>query len=670
MNWKLRQFASHRREFDRNALRMASDPPLESGEIPKRIGTGLGRNAEARGAALALQARAAAAELVVPDGQRERYEAAFARFSSVFPDTFYIRERGRFYPDVSEDKGRLLSAGFHNVMGFFRDDTPLVQMILDDRDKAELDRLWDEFDFIADFTKRTWIQYYFNQSGEVQGKGRESGTERPSDEEVSASPVVADLMDAYLAKVRADETSDPAAPEAIRHHFQQMDKAMRAVERMRADAKPRHREALLEFAERAYRRPLADSERDGLLGYYRDLIEQNGLTHEEAIRDSVVSVLMAPDFCYRMDLLDDFSGTRSLSSDRSPSNARPLSAYALASRLSYFLWSSMPDDRLLAQARAGALQSTAVLVGEVRRMLRDDRARGLATEFAGPWLDFRRFEQHNAVDRQRFPSFDHDLRRSMFEEPVRFVTDMIRNNGTVLDLLYGKHTFVDAVLARHYGMPGAQGGAGRWMRIDDARRFGRGGLLPMSVFLTKNSPGLRTSPVQRGYWLVRRVLGETIPPPPPEVPELPEDESKSEAPLRDMLARHRASPACSSCHSRFDSFGLAFEAYGPVGETRSEDLAGRPVDTAAVFPDGSTGAGLAGVLRYIRERREGDFLDNLSRKLLAFALSRSLKLSDEPLIERMKANLAASGHRVAALVETVVASPQFLNRREHPLRPG
>ncbi len=659
MNWKLREFAANRRKFDANALRMAGDPPLEDPELPDRKGLGLGRAAEARAEVMVIKARIGDPDLVVPDGERERYEAAFARFSEVFPDAFYISERGRFYPDNSEDKGRLLSAGYHNVMGYFRDDTALIELILDDHGKEKLDGLWDEFDFIADFTKRTWVQYFFNQSGEILGNGRESGSERPSDDAVSATPVINDLRDAYLAKAKAEPANDEIAQEAIRDHFKRVDDTLRAVERMRAQAEPRHLEAIVDFAERAYRRPLAPVERADILGYYRSLRDESGLTHEEAIRDSVVSVLMSPDFCYRVDLIDS-------AADPAPevsSGARPLSPYGLANRLSYFLWSSMPDDELLAHAAAGDLQDSDVLLAQTRRMLKDERMRGLATEFAGNWLDFRRFEQHNGVDRERFPRFDDELRRSMFEEPIRFVADVIHHDRSVLNLLYGDYTFANPPLARHYEMPKINGGSENWVRVEEAGRYGRGGLLPMSVFLTKNSPGLRTSPVQRGYWVVRRVLGEVIPPPPPVVPELPEDESKSELSVRDMLSSHRSNEVCASCHQRFDSFGLAFESYGPVGEKRTLDLAGRLVDTNADFPDGTQGSGVEGVLAYIRERRQGDYLDNLSRKMLAYALSRSLQLSDESVVEKMKSNLAANGHRFSSLIESVVSSPQFLNKR-------
>ncbi len=165
------------------------------------------------------------------------------------------------------------------------------------------------------------------------------------------------------------------------------------------------------------------------------------------------------------------------------------------------------------------------------------------------------------------------------------------------------------------------------------------------------------------------MLGETIPPPPPNVPELPSDEAKSDLPLRDMLAKHRENPVCATCHARFDSFGLAYEGYGPVGEGRTKDLAGRPVDSNAVFPGGSQGAGLEGVRAYIKEHRQKDFLDNLSRKLLTYALGRALLLSDEPVLARMQAGLAAANrYQFGAMVEAVVTSPQFLNRRNPDLR--
>ena len=380
--------------------------------------------------------------------------------------------------------------------------------------------------------------------------------------------------------------------------------------------------------------------------------EKDGLSHEDAVHDTIVSVLMSPHFCYRVDLPGAGSGVR------------PLSDYDLASRLSYFLWASMPDAELMARAAAGDLHRPEVLVKQARRMLRDDRVRGLATEFGGNWLDFRRFEEHNSVDRTRFKTFNDELRRSMFEEPVRFFIDLVRNDRSVREFLDAKYTFVNPSLARHYGMPEPKLGKDGWVRVDDARAYGRGGLLPMAVFLTKNSPGLRTSPVKRGYWVVRRLLGENIPAPPANVPELPDDEAKlGEVTLRQALARHRADKSCAGCHARFDAIGLAYEGYGPVGEFRTKDLGGRPVETRATFPGGGEGTGLDGLRAYVVERRGEEFIDNLCRKLLAYALGRSLLPSDDETIEIMHTRLAADGDRFGSLVESIVTSPQFRNRR-------
>jgi hypothetical protein len=315
--------------------------------------------------------------------------------------------------------------------------------------------------------------------------------------------------------------------------------------------------------------------------------------------------------------------------------------------------------------------------------------RGLATEFACNWLDCRRFEEHNAVDRERFPTFTNELRQAMFEEPIRYFIDVVQQNRSILDLVYGNDTFVNPVLAKHYGMPPAippltKGGLGgvrtrdasgparqagpttdEWVHIEDAQRYGRGGLLPMAVFLTKNAPGLRTSPVKRGYWVVRRLLGETIPPPPSTVPELPKDEANlGQLTLPQLLARHRADKSCAGCHRRFDAVGLVFEGFGPVGERRANDLSGHPVQTRATFPDGTEHNGLEGLRAYIRDKRQQDYVDNLCKKLLSYALGRGLLLGDKKTLNAMRARLAADGYAFGSLVEAIVTSPQFLNTRD------
>lgn len=697
LTWKFNQFNTHRRNFDPAALRNDTDPPLPVPEIPKYAA--LHGEAAPRWAALTQKSRVGDMDLVVPAAERPRYEASFARFASVFPDVFYVSERGKFFPDNSADAGRLLSAGYHNVMGFWRDDNPLMELILDDKGQKELNRLWLEFEFLAEPTKRTWTEYFFNQGGEVDNGAAEAGRVRPVGREVTDESVILEIRDLYIAKAIASDNAVAAAWMPV--HFNGIDNTLRSMEKLGTAAESKHLEALLKLASRAYRRPLSKVESDDIVAYYRTLRAKGGLTHEEAMRDSIVGVLVSPDFFYRIDLqtsapkpsAESAAGIPAAASSTVPAIGSPLSAIALASRLSYFLWSSMPDQELLAHATSGDLLNRDVLLAQARRMMKDDRSRGLATEFAANWLDFRRFETYNAVDRDRFPSFDNDLRQAMFEEPIRFVQNVIQRNSSVFDMLYGNYTFVNRALAKHYGMPGppeppvpvevevtAEAKATKstpeprstlvakvrdddWIRIDNAHRYQRGGLLPMAVFLTQGAPGLRTSPVKRGYWLVRRVLGEVIPSPPPVVPELPKDESTMILPVRATLEKHRANPACASCHARFDVFGLSFEGYGMVGETRTTDLAGRAVDTKAVFPGGMEGDGLKGVQAYIKERRQTGYLDNLSRKLLAYALSRSLMISDELTVERTKISLTANDYRFGSMVEAIVTSPQFLNKR-------
>ena len=656
-NWRLEEYAQNHSKSDPAALRADTDPAPKIIDVPKF--PGLHADATPRWLVIVNNSRASDADLVYPAGQTDKYQKSFARLASVFPDNFYISERGRYWPDNSEDKGRLLSAGYHNSGGYYRDDTALVQLILDANGRKELDRLWNEFDFAASQTANTWTQFYFNQSGEVNGKGAEGGSPRPVGHAVTDSAVIQEMRDKYLALAAADPRNDPVAPAAIRWHFNLIDATLRRVEKERVAAEPRHLAALADFAARAWRRPLLPAERANILSYYRTLRDKNQLSHEDAIRDCLVDILMSPDFLYRFDL--GSGKVASAKSDRAFA-AQPLSGVSLANRLSYFLWSSMPDAGLLRHAQAGDLGNPKVLLAETRRMLKDDKVKGLATEFTGNWLGFRLFETNNSVDRERFPAFNDDLREAMFQEPVRFMQDTISNDRPVLDLVYGDYTFVNPALAAHYGMPTVSGGNDNWVRVDNAARYNRGGLLPMAVFLTQNSPGLRTSPVKRGAWLVEKVLGIRIPPPPPVVPELPSDEAKMDLPVRDALAQHRANPVCASCHAKFDPLGLAFEGFGPVGNARKTDLAGRPVDTSFTY-FGAQGDGIAGLKEFIKASRQDAFTDNLSRKLLAFALGRSLQLSDEALIDQMKANLAKNNFRFRALVETIVLSPQFRDRR-------
>lgn len=639
--WRNRQRAANRRTFDSDLLTVKT-PVTDDADS---------ETADAPATNLVDE------DLLVPADakERKRYETAFAQFCDVFPDAFFISERGRDYVKKSSkqqgEKGRLLSAGFHSMMGYFRDDGPLYDLILNDEQQRELNALWQELDFVAAAPMRQYVGFlWFERTDSRYMRDPQFDFARAEDKNAQSAEMIEKLADVYLRKAR-ENGGDEAAIEAIEHYFREINEQIRWVEDARRAAEANHVLAAVNFAERAYRRPLLPSERDGLAEFYDSLRAEEGLNHEEAIQDTIVSILMSPHFSYRVDMAANNNVRRTLTD------------YELANRLSYFLWSSMPDAELLQAAKNGTLHRPEVLVAQTRRMLKDDRIRALAVEFGGNWLDIRRFEEHNAVDRERFPEFTDELRQAMFEEPIRFLVDLVQRDQSILNMLDANYTFVNAPLAKHYGVEDHAPGNREWRRLDDAKAYGRGGLLPMSVFLTKNAPGLRTSPVKRGYWVVRRLLGERIPPPPPNVPELPDDESKlGDLTLREALAKHREHKSCASCHERIDSVGLVFEGFGPIGERRQVDLGGRPVDTKAVLPDGHTATGVEDLRSYLSQHRQEEFVENLSRKLLSYALGRSLILSDDLLIRGIQKELRGNEFRFGSVIESIVTSPQFLNK--------
>jgi len=637
--WKNRQFVANRRRCAAGVLEMTElDLPSSS---------------------------AAAKKLVVPaEGpQRERYLQEFDEFCELFPDTFFVTERARVYLDPKKEKersGRLLSAGFHSQMGYFRDDAPLVDMMLDDTQRRELDQLWLELDFITSAPHRQYAGFiWFDRTDSPFMRDGEFDRFRAEDKDCTSETKVRELAAVYLAKAQRVGGHEIALA-AIEQYFDEMSDTFRRLERLRKESQGAQIQALLSFAERAFRRPLSDQQRADMIEFYWRLREGQGLDHEDAIRDCVVYVLMSPHFCYRVDLpaVTDRAGVAE--------RIMPLDDFALASRLSYFLWSSMPDETLLRLAAQRRLHDPVILKQQTSRLLADPRSRRSVIEFAGNWLDFRRFEQHAGVDREKFHQFSDELRQAMFEEPIHFFMDVIQQDRSILDFLYADHTFVNPELARHYGAPSEWqvGSPSHWRRWERASSHGRGGLLPMAVFLTNNSPGLRTSPVKRGNWLVQRVLGESIPAPPPAVPELPEDESTlGERSLREVLARHRADAACAGCHEKIDSFGLVFEGYDPIGQMRTKDLGGRLIDDTAEFPDHSHGQGVRGLRKYIRQQRENDFVENLCRQLLAFALGRTLTLADESTLTEMQTQLVANDFRMTSLFDVIVTSPAFRHQR-------
>lgn len=582
---------------------------------------------------------------------------AIERFCSTIPDRFVRTERGRMnLPFEKQNKGRLLGAGFHLQVGYYRDDRPLYDMVLSKDQQARLDEMWRELFFVTDVLVRQFQDFVYFERAETPRllAQAEFDFARAEDREVASAKSIKKLARRFVAAVRKHKVSEPGIKE-VQQYFVEMSKQIRHFESEHDQARPIHLKALLRFAERAWRRPLSDEEDKRLLDFYQELREQTEQGHEEAIRDVVVSILASPYFSYRVNFAQRTGGKW----DR-------LTNFALANRLSYFLWSSMPDQTLSQLARSGQLHDPGVLLKQVERMLADDRARALAVEFGGNWLGFRQFQQHVGVDRTRFKQFTDELRESMFQEPVHFLTNLIQQDRPVTDLLHASHTFVNQDLARHYRIPWSTESADEdgWIRVDNANEFGRGSILPMAVFLTQNSPGLRTSPVKRGYWVIRQVLGEHIPAPPAKVPEIPSDESQlGNQTLRQVMAKHREVRSCAVCHDKFDFAGLVFEGYGPIGELREKDLGGKPIDDSTVFSDDIKGGGLGALQDYLLRNRSSQFSDTLCRKLLAYGLGRTLLLSDEPTILAMQKSLSANNNRFSSLVKVIVTSPQFLNKR-------
>jgi hypothetical protein len=432
-----------------------------------------------------------------------------------------------------------------------------------------------------------------------------------------------------------------------------------AFERTQAVAEPRHLDRLIEFAARAYRRPLAAAENTGLRDLYRKLRAEK-LPHEEAFRLTLARIFVAPAFLYRLE------------SAPAGGPSAPVNDWELASRLSYFLWSSAPDESLRAAAAPGRLHEPAVLATQTRRMLTDPRVRRLANEFTCHWLQIYDFDTLDEKSEKHFPEFTAGggaLRRSMYEEAIRSFTDLFQQNGSVLALFDADHTFVNDTLAKFYGLPPAAPSAvgDGWRRVDGMRARGRGGILGMAATLAKQSGASRTSPILRGNWVSEVLLGERLPRPPKQVPRLPEDETATEGlTVRQLVAKHTSDPKCSGCHQKIDPFGFALEGFDAIGRRRTVDLAKRPIDTRTRTPDGRDIQGLAGLRDYLVRARREAVLRQFCRKLLGYSLGRATQLSDEPLLTEMRTQLAKRDYRVGVAVELIVQSRQFRQIRGGP----
>jgi hypothetical protein len=414
---------------------------------------------------------------------------------------------------------------------------------------------------------------------------------------------------------------------------------------------PCARKIVSNLATHAYRQPVTDSDLETLLGFYQE--GRNKGTFEAGVEMAIRRILASPQFLFRF--------------ERDPAGAAPDSNYRvtdmeLASRLSFFIWSSIPDDELIHLASQNKLRNSATLEQQARRMLADPRAQALVDNFAGQWLYLRNL-RGVAPDLEEFPNFDDNLRQAFKKETELFFGSVVHEDRNVLDLLNANYTFVNDRLARHYGIPNVAGSQFRRVTVtDDERR----GLLGQGSLLTVTSVATRTSPVQRGKWLLENVFGTPPNPPPANVPPLKENTSGSAAmTVRERMEKHRENPTCAACHKVLDPLGFALDNFDAVGEWRTLGEDGRPIDASGVLADGTKVNGPVDLRNAILSR-PNVFVGTMTEKLMTYALGRGLDYNDMPAVRTIVHNAASNDYRFSSLVLGVVKSTPFEMRRSQP----
>jgi len=371
------------------------------------------------------------------------------------------------------------------------------------------------------------------------------------------------------------------------------------------------------------------------------------LDHDTAMRALISRILVSPAFLYRVETVGN-------------TGEHTLNAWELASRLSFFLWSSIPDDELRRAAAAGELSNPAKLANQVRRMTADPKARRLATEFFGQWLGFYHFDEYRGIDTGRFPEFKEDVKSAMYDEAISTFEYIVRQGRPVREILHADYTFLNKPLATFYGIDRNLELTEKMVKVDGANTFNRGGALRLGSVLTTTSAPLRTSPVKRGDWILRRILGTPTPLPPADAGTIPaDDKTFTGLTIRERLAQHKRNATCANCHLRIDPLGFPLEEFDAVGRTRATYGDGKPVDVTGELDDDTKIVGAAGLLNYL-ESKDALVMKTLSRKMLGYALGRTVRGSDRQLVESMiKAGDKAS---FADLAATIVTSRQFRNK--------
>jgi mono/diheme cytochrome c family protein len=410
------------------------------------------------------------------------------------------------------------------------------------------------------------------------------------------------------------------------------------------------RKIIAHFGFRAFRRPVSKEEIEPCLRLY-DEARERGDSFEAAVKFALRGLLVSPRFLFRI--------------EQEQPSAEPylISEYELASRLSYFLWSSMPDEELFRLAAKKRLRAPGVLDAQVRRMIADPRAKTFADNFAGQWLHVRDLKTTAQPDRRRYPTFTPDLRDAMHDEVIAFFHALLRDDRSLLEILDADYTFANEALAKHYGIEGVTGEALQRVSLRDTNR---GGVLAMGAVLTLTSYPLRTSPVLRGKWILEEILGTPPPPPPPLIKSLPPDDRPREGlSFRQRLEKHREDPNCAACHKRMDPLGFGLENFDAIGRWRTE-VSGQAVDSNGELSTGETFQGPAGLKRILLAKKDL-FLKNLTEKMLAYALGRGLEYYDTPTVRRIAKRVAEDNYHSHTLITEVVKSYPFQYRRNGPV---
>jgi len=405
---------------------------------------------------------------------------------------------------------------------------------------------------------------------------------------------------------------------------------------------------LAKLARRAFRRTPTEADIKPLLAFYRSGRAEGDF--DLGIEKALTAMLVSPNFLFRVERDPK---------DSAPGSVYPIGDFSLASRLSFFLWSSIPDDQLLDLAEQGKLKDPAILQQQVQRMLDDPKSQALVDNFAGQWLYLRKL-QISRPDPDVFPEFDDSLRQAFRTETSLFFQNVLREDRSVLELLDANYTFLNQRLAEHYGIPNVYGPQFRKVTMTDPNR---GGLLGQGSILTVTSYPNRTSVVQRGKWILENLLGTPPPPPPQVVPELmPHGKDGRQLTMREQMVQHRADPVCASCHSRMDPLGFALENYDGVGRWRDKD-AGNAIDASGKLPDGSTFVGAAGLKKILITKDRDEFIDTATERLLLYALGRGLEYYDQPAVRAISRDAAKDDYRMSALITAIVKSTPFEMRR-------